>query len=345
VKPLFGSLCLVLGLAGSALLAQSGDEDAPLSAIDWLSDTVRLPAETAVTDGPPGPGTRATRIPPEDEAPVTQGAGIPDVTVLPLGRSSPDRIGLLPTSVTGLPRDLWSGSDVAVLEPLMRAEPVDTLPALRQLLTMVLLAEAEPPLNAGPDGALFLARVDKLLDFGTLDPAQSLLEAADPDTPELFRRWFDVSLLTGTEDAACEVLQSRPTIAPTPSARIFCLARSGDWSTAALTLNTARVLGDIDPETAQLMERFLDPELFEGEAALPPPSRPSPLDFRLREAIGEGLNTTALPRAFAHADLRGTVGWKSQLEAAERLARTGAISSTTLHGLRRLPATATWTAP
>jgi hypothetical protein len=55
--------------------------------------------------------------------------------------------------------------------------------------------------------------------------------------------------------------------------------------------------------------------------------------FRLYEAIGEPLPTTNLPLAFAHADLDPSAGWKAQLEAAERLARAGAIAPNLLLGL------------
>lgn len=329
--------CLVALLCAGPLGAQEADR--PLSAIDWLSDSVEQPV-AAPQPAQPRNGSQGTRVPSPDEPPVAEDATVPDVSVRPLDAPSPDPIGLLPPDVTGFPRTIWSGSDEDILVALLRAERIDTLPAIQRLLTTLLLAEADPPAGAGSEGALFLARVDRLLDMGALDPAQALLEAADPDTPELFRRWFDVSLLTGTEADACTVMQDRPAVAPTASARVFCLARSGDWSAAALTLNTARVLGDIDLETADLMARFLDPDLFEGEAPLAPPSRPSPLVFRMREAIGEGMVTSSLPRAFAHADLRSTTGWKSQIEAAERLARTGAVQPNTLHDIytARVPA-------
>ncbi|NHX27734.1 hypothetical protein HA397_27695, partial [Escherichia coli] len=51
------------------------------------------------------------------------------------------------------------------------------------------------------------------------------------------------------------------------------------------------------------------------------------------EAIGEPLPTTGLPLAFAQADLRSTSGWKARVEAAERLARSGAISPNRLLGI------------
>lgn len=329
----------LLAILGAAPLAAQ-DDARPLSAIDWLSESVETPVAAPAQPQSAGTGTQANRTPPSDEEPVTDDARVPNVSVQALDAPSPDPVGLLPSDVTGFPRTLWASSDEDTLVALLRAERVDTLPAIQGLLTTLLLAEADPPAGAGPEGALFLARIDRLLDLGALDPAQTLLEAADPDTPDLFRRWFDVSLLTGTENAACQVMQDRPAVAPTPAARVFCLARSGDWSAAALTLNTARVLGDMDADTAELLGRFLDPDLFEGEAALPPPERPSPLIFRMREAIGEGMMTSALPRAFAHADLRSTTGWKAQIEAAERLARTGAIQPNVLHGIytARVPA-------
>ena len=316
IKGLLAALCFVTTAshAQDAVLAE------PMSAIEWLSRSVE------------------PVLPPE--APVAENAQTPDVRVTPLGRTSKDPIGLLPGAVTGLPDDIWSASDEETLVTLVRAERVDTLPAMQDLLRLLMLAEAAPPLGAGPDGALFLARVDKLLDLGALEQAKSLIEQAAPDTPDLFRRWFDVALLTGTEDDACTAMRAAPSIAPTYPARIFCLARNGDWSAAALTLNTHRILGDISPQEEALLARFLDPELFEGLPPLPPPARVSPLTFRMHEAIGEPLITGNLPLAFSHADLRFTTAWKSQIEAAERLARHGAVSENVLlkHYTARTPA-------
>ncbi|MEJ6401782.1 hypothetical protein [Yoonia sp. 2307UL14-13] len=290
--------------------AAAQDIGAPLSAIDWLSQSVE-PASAV-------------------EPPVARGIVTPPVTMTPLDQPSKDRVGLLPASVTGLPPSIWAGSDEETLVALVQSKRVETLPAIQDFLKVLMLAEADPPAGAGPDGALFLARVDKLLDLGALDQAQALIEEASPDTAPLFRRWFDVALLTGTEDDACDVMADAPAVAPTYAARIFCLARSGDWNTAALTLNTHRVLGDIGPAEEALLSRFLDPELYEDEPALDPPDRISPLVFRMHEAIGEPLITANQPLAFAHADLRSTAPWKAQIEAAERLARVGAVSENVL---------------
>ena len=314
---------LTLGAVLSVGSVQAQDKDTqPLSAIDWLSQSVELPASATVP-----------RV--FDEPPVAETAETPQITMTPLDAPSPDSAGLLAPAVTGLPRSLWSASDTQTLTTLIAAERIETLPAIQELMVTLMLAEADPPLGAGPDGAMFLARVDKLLDLGALEPAQALLEEAGPDTPELFRRWFDVTLLTGSEDTACALLRQRPTIVTTYPARIFCTARNDDWAAAALTLNTARVLGDVTDEEDALLSRFLDPDLYSEDPPLPPPSRTSPLEFRMRGAIGEGLTTAGLPLAFSHADLRVDAPWRSKIEAAERLARNLAISENTLFGIYR----------
>ena len=318
-RPVALAVALMLG---APLAAQ--DTMAPLSAIDWLSRSV-----TAA----PAPAAPAPAAPRVDEPPVSDSALSPQVTVTPLDAPGPDGVGLLPPSMTGLPAALWAGSEVGTLIALMQAQEAATLPAVHGLLVQLLLAEATPPQGTAGDGAFFLARVDKLLDMGELAQAAALLEAAGPDTGPLFRRWFDVALLTGDETAACRAMQTQPGVAPTYPARIFCLARNGDWAAAALTLNTHRVLGDVSDEEELLLTRFLDAEFSDGAEPLPPPERISPLVFRMREAIGEPLATSGLPLAFAHADLRDTNGWKTQIDAAERLARAGALPGPVLQKL------------
>ena len=294
--------------------------EAPLSAIDWLSQSVATPAAL------PRPA-------PLNEPPITKGAAPRTISMAPLGGPDVDALGLISAQRAGLPRNLWGATSSAELARLLRAEQPDTLPAVQALLYSLLIAELAPPADSDRDGALFLARVDKLLDLGALDPALSLLELLEKPRPEPFRRWFDVSLLMGQEYRACDIMGQNPQIAPTFPARIFCLARGGDWNAAALSLRTGQTLGTIEPDMADLLSRFLDPELFEDDADLPVPDRPSPLVLRLMEAIGQPIATTTLPVAFAQADLRSNSGWKVRIEAGERLAAMGAIPPNRLLGL------------
>ena len=318
------ALVLALSLGAPGVTLAQSVEGEPLSAIDWLSQPIVLPD--------PAPGGAEPAI--LDEPPPVSSAVPPPVTVTALGRPTPDAIGLLPPEVTGLPRDLWAGSDADILATLVRAQRVPSVPALRELLATLLLAEATPPAGADTEAPLFLARIDGLLVLGQVEAAGELLAAAEDPSPAVFARTFDVALLLGREGRACDLLRDRPDVAPTLAARIFCLARTGDWAAAALTLNTAVALGDVAEDEAELLTRFLDPELFDDDMGpATDRRRMTPLTYRMREAIGEGVTSADLPLAFAHSDLRETAGLKARLEAAERLARHGAIDPNLLFGL------------
>ncbi|WP_428925117.1 hypothetical protein [Marinibacterium sp. SX1] len=337
------SAALLTTLLGWAALAGPGLAQEPLSAIDWLR---RNPPSVPPMARPGTPGravlpgavpgasnSHLAGLPPRAEPPVTDGVSAPVIEVTPLD-ASPMSMGLVPATVTGLPASLWSGSRAVTLSRLIRTVPAQS-PAMQSVLYTLLLAEAQPPRDAGASTELTLAMIDRLMDLGAVEPAEALARRVGPTrSPDLFARWFDATLLTGTEDAACATLAANPFLAREYSPRIYCSARRGDWPAAALMLDTAEALGDLDGARAALLARFLHGDL--DDELLPPPAPPvavAPLDFRLYEAIGERLPTQSLPRAFAHADLRDVAGWKAQLEAAERLARTGALSANLFLGI------------
>lgn len=301
-----GVLMLGALLAGQALAA----ENDPLSAIEWLSDSIDIPQATTEPDqGKPD-------------------ATLPSViTVAPLDAPVPDRAGLISARPLGLDPGLWGRSasaDIArtiALLPDSRMAP----PSLRAFLHDLLVLRLDPPIDANEDDSLYLARLDRLLEMGHLASAKRLIEVAGAPEPRRFRRAFDIALLTGTETDACKVIEETPDISPTYLARIFCLARGGNWDVAAITLGNAEVLGILSDDEDKLLSHFLDPELFEGEPLPSPPRLPSPLVFRLYEAVGERIPTDQLPVAFAVTDLTDTVGWKTRLRAIERLAAADAV--------------------
>ncbi|WP_172295196.1 hypothetical protein [Pseudoruegeria sp. HB172150] len=288
-----------------------------MSAIDWLSDSVSSDPLAF----------------PWNEPTTSDGAGTESISVTPLDEVSPDAVGLLPTSVTGLPRTLWGTSSSEDLARELEQIQTGLMPAMQDLLLTLLLAELDPPSDSDPSHALFLARVDALMELGAVEQAEALLRRAGPSDEETFSRWFDASLLTGTEDAACATLKIKPDLAPNLATRIFCLARNGDWHAAAVTLETGRALDQLTGAEDAILARFLDPETFSGAPELAPPTRPTPLVFRLYESVGEPIPSNILPLPFAQADLRLNTGWKSQIEAAERLARSGTLDENRLLGL------------
>lgn len=325
-----GAFGLGLGLALAAGAAAQG----PLSAIDWLRETMVQPSAGVLPVSPLDA--------PEDEG----------ITSRPLDAVRAEAVGLYPAARVGLAAAIWGPSTTDEIAALIRILPTDTLPALRDLTYRLLLAEFEAP-APGPAGteAYLLARIDALIALGALDQAGALLTALDPSQPELVARQFDIRLLLGEDEAACADLMravsrvlaqgAEPAAAEALSAAgslqaaaIFCQARSGDWAGAERSLATARTGSlALAPPYLDLLERFVDfdSHTAPGEAAMP--ERPSPLAWRLLEALGEPVATQGLPVAFAHADLRGTAGWRAQIEAAERLVRTGALPANQLLGL------------
>ncbi|KIN65217.1 hypothetical protein Z946_4117 [Sulfitobacter noctilucicola] len=320
-----GAVAVTALLIGAPAVAEP---QGPLSAIDWLG--TQLPPTPAAL--PPRPAKPA---PAPNEPPVSKNALAPQVNVQPLATSGPRAIGLVPAQITGLPADLWTGSDVNKLTDLIATLPDLNLPAAQSLLYTLLLAEARAPGDVAAAGdQLVLARVEKLVQRGALDPALSLIEQAGVrSSPAHFDLWMDISLLTGTEDRACGVLSEMPHITQDYAVRIFCAARAGEWEDAALTLGSAKALGLVPDEQLDLLARFIDPDAAEGLPPLSVPRKMDPLSFRLFEAIGEPIPTTNLPRPYAVADLRDLAGWKAQIEAAERLTRAGALPDNRLLGL------------
>ena len=287
----------------------------PLSAIDWFRQNLTEKVESETIEDTQV-GVETTQI---------------DVSIL--APATPDSVGLISSAVSGFAPSIWTHSNSGELSLILADLTVPRVPALSILLTRLMLTEAEGP--QGPPGGFLKARVDMLTRLGDVEPALALLERADPEADnKLFRQWADLKLLHGEDRELCDRLSSNPDLTPGYDYLVYCLSRSGDWPTAATTLLAAEVLGEIEPEMVLLLTRYLDPELFEGTSVdFIPIDQITPLQFRLMEGIGEPWPTGTLPLAYAHSDLRGFVGWRAQITAAERLARTGAVSENHLLGI------------
>lgn len=301
-----------------AIAAGPAAAEEPLSAIPWLSESIRLEATPppARPVEPPAPGSE-------------------EITVTTLGAVSRDAVGLLAPEQTGFPRDLWGPTDAARARELVLTHPDGGVPAARALFRRLLLAEADVPRGAGAASELLLARIDRLLERGALEEAEALIDRAGPDTPEVFRRWFDIGLLLGSAEGPCAALRLNPRLSPTLPARVFCLARGGDWNAAEITLTLGEQVGAIPPAQEALLARFLDPEIFEGEPEPEVPDPLTPLDFLMREAVGLPRPPGPLPSAFLHLDLDRHAPMRARVEAAERLILEDAIPAATLFAAYR----------
>jgi hypothetical protein len=313
--------------AAGLLLGGGAYANEPRSAIPWLSESIH-------TASPPSrPAPRLATVPGETPgtAPEAAPGSAPDaagdpgaITVTPLGDVQRDAVGLLPPERTGFARALWGPASALKVRGLILSHPDRGVPEARALFRRMLLAEADPPPGSGRAAPVLLARIDRLLEVGALLEAEALLEIAGPDTPELFRRWFDVALLLDRAQGPCAALRQNPTLSPTLPARVFCLARGGDWNAAEITLTLGRDVGELTEVQEAALARFLDPHLFEDTPDPPVPDPLTPLDFVLREAVGLPRPAGALPAAFLHFDLTEYAPMRTRIEAAERLVPDGA---------------------
>lgn len=305
------------------LAAQDG-QGTPLSAIDWLSRALEMPLpQTPLPDDLPG------FVSPQPEPPGRRG----DIVTAPLEGAGMDTAGLFPSDRIGLPRDLWAGSLRSEVIEAISSLPLDTVPTAARLTLRLLQAEFAPPiddLSDKPD-ALLLARVNRLFEMGALEQAGQVIAAVPKPSAAMNERAFDIALLLGEEDRACARMRGQFVTHAALSAQIYCLARGGGWQSAHSSLVAAQALNLLDDSDANLLARFLEEE--EAEANLSPTQVTTPLGWRIMEALGDPVTTSGLPIAFAHADLRGTSGWRAQIEAAERLTRAGVLQPNHLYGL------------
>lgn len=299
-------------LAGEPIGVGSQDNTAsrgPLSPIEWLS---RAADEAEAR----------RQIEPEPAA--VANAGAPEVEVVTLNTTASQILGLIPADVAGLPPTLWLGShseDVA-----RQIADVQIFGAIMtHLAHRILRAETQPPLTGSPSVWL-RARAERLLDLGAVAEARALLEQLPEENADNFELWADLALLDGETDAACNRWRVAPWLSDDLVWQVYCKARLQDWNGAATTLWAAQGLDLLSPQTVDLLWRYLDPELAEDLPPLSMPPKADALTFRLLEAIGEPPATATLPRAFDLPQLTGDSGWKAQIEAAERLVRSGAIA-------------------
>lgn len=299
-----------------------GQVGQPLSAIDWLNQETTTPFQ---------------QVNPADlEAPIARTIQTEEIAVTELGAVETSPAGLIPLEIVGLSRTLWATVDTQTASSLLDELPENMYPATRSLLYRILLAQA-------PSSQEILdLRLKTLLRFGAVEAAYKIFETNKPESKEGFEIFFETALLMWEVTEACRLLEDNPGLTTKAAIQIYCTARIGNWDTAVLQYFTHDTLGDIPRPLTQLLGGFLDPGLAE-DLELPPVNAKaiSPLEFRLRESVGSAVPTTGLPLKFVVTDLQSAAGWRSQIEAAERLTASGALPGAKLfeiYGLNKAAA-------
>ncbi len=204
----------------------------------------------SVAAGPaPPPEATAETAPPSDELP-------------PAARRSPDVVGPLGPSDTGLGPDSFGSADGRFLTTLMRRldAPVASrwvsIMLRRALLSRVPTPSSVRAVDWVAERALLLLRM------GEADSARMLVQAVDVDryTPRMYAVAAQTALATADPAALCPLADvgSGLTDEPIwPVAQAICAGLSGDSATAGLMLDHARSRRLGDTIDLQLAEKVL----------------------------------------------------------------------------------------
>ncbi|MDB9749300.1 hypothetical protein OAB19_02405, partial [Planktomarina temperata] len=244
--------------------------DAPISAIDWLSQPGLAPlSEEPLVVGDP-----------------TRGAELAEIDVIELDAPVEKTYGLIPSKISGIPENFWTDLDPRMLRQILNSVPLSGLPAADDLLLRALLAE-----TLG-DETVLNTRVQALIERGAVQVAYSLLGQAQIQSQEGFALFAETALLTGNVERMCRQLNLSRHLSDNEALKVYCQARVGSWSTAELNFFTLDTLGAFPPTLSSLLAVDLDPELADS-LGLPnvEPNQLTALEFQLRAGAGQPVPT------------------------------------------------------
>ena len=254
-----------------------------------------------------------------------------DIKKVNLPNISKNSIGIFPSIKIGINSDVWKNSNEFEISNLLEKIDIGDLYYLNRLLKRVLLIEADPPIIViGKEfsGTYFLrARILKLIQMGALDEAETLLLDAKPNIDtSLVDLWSKISFLTLRFDNFCKsVLKSYHSLIH-PAHKIICLARSGDWNAAALSLATYSSIKEIESDYEKLLINFLDHEAeleIIDEAFC---NKDKPILVYLCDFSNISKQDKQIDVKYLYNDLGRGKSIRSRIIASEELVKSGALN-------------------
>ena len=221
--------------------------DEPMSAIDWLAKKI---------NDPPVFYTYPSEI--------DENSNI-EIEKMVLPNISKNSIGIYPSIKIGINSDIWKNNNEIEISTILKKIRISDLYYLNRLLKRILLIESDPPIIAVGEkfsGTIFLRqRILKLIQMGALDDAEALILDSEPTfDPNLTDLWSEISFLTYRFERFCKAILNGYHNSLEPAHKIICLARSGDWNAAALSLATFSSINEIDSDHEKLLINYLDHE-------------------------------------------------------------------------------------
>lgn len=266
------------------------------------------------------------------EAPPPPAPPSNEIVASELEEVDPFVVGVLSPSEGGLPRTLWSGSDLAAVEEAASRTPGETgFLAASQLAARALLSGGAAPQGPGDRRAAAMERLNALLDLGRVDAVDDIVTQtprglADPEFAAMAVR---ARLAKHEITPACQVGDALPSGRDGSfwlRLRAACFAWADEAPAAQLTLDLAR---EADPEVAD--EDFTT--LVFAAASKELPRRPPEPRDALESALAQSAGYEFTPEVLERLPLLVAVGLvrdqnipiEARALAARRAVRSGAI--------------------
>jgi hypothetical protein len=297
---------LIALVGANPLVAQN---NAPISAIDWLSQPTLAPLteKNVIT-----PQTNTDKV-------------VNEITTIELDLNRDEIYGLIPQEISGIPEDFWTEIDSDTLRQVLMSQPSSNLPSADDLLIRALLAKTRGNID------VMLVRVETLIDRGAVQAAFSLVKQSKIENIQSFALFAKTALLTNNVEKICIKLNGARHLSNNEALQVYCHLHSGSQKIAEINYVTLKALGAFRPTTSRLLAAHLNKK-NNNDFVLPEVNlvEITPLDFQMWAGVGQPISTTSLPVSFATYDLRETSSWLQKIQAAERLSIIGSLPGSTL---------------
>ena len=242
-------------------------------------------------------------------------------------------LGIIPTKITGVNPEIWRGISEKTLFNDLKSLPNLNFHAAQTFLKRVLISETSPPipsLENNLTGKLYLiAKLDKLINIGALEEAETIINQVTPIDSALFKRLAEISFLTGRVSYMCKKLMENPGVSKDWAIRVICLSRLNEWDAAALILSSAVSLNLLNNNLEILLINYLDPNLMQ-----PPPAFNNnsfdEIEFYLRNITKSFTPKTTDSVKYRYATLTNSNNPRNKILAAEELVIKKSINISTL---------------
>lgn len=256
-----------------------------------------------------------------------------------LGGINLNSVGLISVENTSFPGNIWNSSSEKLLAQKVNEMPEFELSSVNKLFKRLLILDTEPPINSIGSknmGSLFLiSRIDKLIEFGAIDEAETILDYIKNPGFELLKRKMDVALINGRLQGICKEIKSHSHSTVFLKFKILCLAREGDWNAAAIIFSVGSTLKLFTPIEKKLLLNFLDPEINIEIEKKEISKNLSPINFYLFLSRNSLPNSKNLSPKYNYYFKEIGTPLMTRIEASEKLVKKFSMNAHHLFSLYR----------